>query len=107
VGSTSLGKTTIWVSSNTPLSKDFLDQMRKICEDSDMGDMSASFIFEGDGYPVRTIFEGKDGTKNVLTTLSILEKDIPASAFQAPSGYKTMDVSDSLQQLLQGMQGGQ
>jgi hypothetical protein len=92
------GTIAMWVSKNTPIPQNLIDQLTELGSDF-------APIGGGDdkveGYPIRVVIESGDTGRSVITTLSVVEKKISPDQFKTPSGYRSMDIPSGVDQLLQ------
>ncbi len=79
---------TYWVTNDVPNQENITKQLSKLAGDTDP--FKGAFSDEDfPGFPIRTIVTSPQAGESTVTVESITEKDIPDSAFEVPSDYKS------------------
>jgi len=83
---------TFWVTKEVANQKEILDQLGKLSGGNDPFQGALANGQDFPGFPIRTIVKSSEMGKMTMTVASIKNEDVPASTFEVPAGYKTMNM---------------
>ncbi len=79
---------TYWITNDLPNQENVTAQLSKLAGDTDP--FKGAFSDKDfPGFPIRTVVSSPEAGKSTVTVESVTEKDIPDSAFEVPSDYKS------------------